>query len=464
MARQTRRARAGTETSFRAKVRMYRHGLGDCLLVTLPRNNGTNYHILIDCGVIIGTRNPQQVMRSVLSDVANATDNHVHLLVGTHEHWDHLSGFVQAADVFKKLIVDEVWLAWTEDPNDALGQKLAGERRAAVAALRLSANAMLLAGDDEGAHTVGSLVEFFGAARGFSTHDALEAVRAKVEPPRYCKPEDPPVEIAGTGARIFVLGPPQDERRLKKALPSKSAPETYGLVQLAFDTQVKRLLFGPLGAIQTDVRHQIPYAVQRDLIKNAEVSPFDSLHSIPNSVAQEMDFFKQHYWGFENWRRVDGSWLGSSTELALQLDSTTNNTSLVLAIELPGGDVLLFAADAQVGNWESWQDLHWTVDSKPVTGPDLLRRTIFYKVGHHGSHNATLKERGLELMENLQIAAIPVDHEMAVKKKWGQMPRPSLVAALKTKTSGAVLRSDADAPQELAAAVKSTALFFEITL
>jgi hypothetical protein len=67
-------------------------------------------------------------------------------------------------------------------------------------------------------------------------------------------------------------------------------------------------------------------------------------------------------------------------------------------------------------------------------------------------------------MENLQIAAIPVDQEMAVKKRWGQMPRPSLVAALKTKTSGAVLRSDADAPQELAAAVKSTALFFEITI
>ena len=27
---------------------------------------------------------------------------------------------------------------------------------------------------------------------------------------------------------------------------------------------------------------------------------------------------------------------------------------------------------------------------------DLLHRTIFYKVGHHGSHNATLRERGLE--------------------------------------------------------------------
>src|SRR6185295_16271734 len=125
----------------------------------------------------------------------------------------------------------------------------------------------------------------------------------------------------------------------------------------------------------------------------------------------------------DSWRRIDGEWLAGSPELALQLDSLTNNTSLVLAIELPAGggsdrDVLLFAADAQVGNWLSWQDLKWTVDGKEVTGPDLLKRTILYKVGHHGSHNATLKEKGLEEMERLRVALIPVNQEMAGKKGW----------------------------------------------
>ena len=37
------------------KVRMYRQGLGDCFLVTLPRTNGQPYYLLIDCGVILGT-------------------------------------------------------------------------------------------------------------------------------------------------------------------------------------------------------------------------------------------------------------------------------------------------------------------------------------------------------------------------------------------------------------------------
>src|SRR5262249_10328039 len=127
----------------------------------------------------------------------------------------------------------------------------------------------------------------------------------------------------------------------------------------------------------------------------------------------------------------------------LQLDSLTNNTSLVIAIELePGGDVLLFAADAQVGNWLSWQDLKWTIDGKTVTGPDLLNRAIFYKVGHHGSHNATLKDKGLEEMKNLRVAMIPVNHEMAVKKRWGKMPLEELVAALKKQAKGVVLQVD----------------------
>jgi len=57
-----------------------------------------------------------------------------------------------------------------------------------------------------------------------------------------------------------------------------------------------------------------------------------------------------------------------------------------------------------------------------VTGPDLLGRTIFYKVGHHGSHNATLREQGLEQMKNLRTAVIPVDHDVALKMRWGAMP------------------------------------------
>jgi len=106
--------------------------------------------------------------------------------------------------------------------------------------------------------------------------------------------------------------------------------------------------------------------------------------------------------------------------------------------------------------------LQWQVDRRMVTGPDLLKRTIFYKVGHHGSHNATLKQNGLELMANLDIAAIPVNHSMAVKKHWGQMPLPALVDALKQQSKGKLLRSDEDLAAPIDG-VRAQSLYFEIT-
>jgi hypothetical protein len=139
------------------------------------------------------------------------------------------------------------------------------------------------------------------------------------------------------------------------------------------------------------------------------------------------------------WRRIDSDWLESAGSLALNLDGDINNTSLVLAIELgEGGKVLLFPADAQYGNWLSW--------AKTRRGIDLLKRTVFYKVGHHGSHNATLKDGGLSLMatapgfENL-VAMIPVDTEKAKTKGKGgwKMPEQELRELLIHQTRGRLI-------------------------
>ena len=68
-------------------------------------------------------------MTEVVDDIVVTTSGHVDLLLATHEHWDHLSGFIQAAESFRRLRVGEVWLAWTEDPTDALATQLRGERK-----------------------------------------------------------------------------------------------------------------------------------------------------------------------------------------------------------------------------------------------------------------------------------------------------------------------------------------------
>ena len=118
-------------------VRMYRQGLGDCFLLTFAGKDGP-VHMLIDCGVILGTADAKAMMTRVAEDIRNATGGggaRLDVVVATHEHWDHLSGFVQARDVFEQIKMGEVWLAWTEDPANARAQELRSERALRVAAI-----------------------------------------------------------------------------------------------------------------------------------------------------------------------------------------------------------------------------------------------------------------------------------------------------------------------------------------
>jgi hypothetical protein len=440
---------------FRAKIRMYRQGLGDCFLITLPRtdNDGSRdvYYIMIDCGVILGTPDAAETMTKVVDNIVADTNGEIDLLVVTHEHWDHVSGFVQAKDSFANLKVHDVWLAWTEDPRDPLANKLRKDRDNALAALRLALSEFQLAGDSESADDLGGILEFFGAAKGGTTKDALDIAQKLGASKRFCFPKgkDNPTHLEAAGVTAYVLGPPQDEKQIRRINPSKRNKETFGLALSGLDLFVN----GPGATL-------VSGAEDRD-------RPFNPVNEIPFSVAREMDFFKQYYWRPDNrdedWRRIDTAWLQGSAELALQLDSLTNNTSLALAIELADGEVLLFVADAQVGNWLSWQDLTWQVDGKAVTGPDLLRRAIFYKVGHHASHNATLKEKGLDQMLSLRVAMIPVDEKMAKKKRWNHMPLPELVEELERKTNGAVIRADKPLPQTNEQ-LEEHELYYELTL
>lgn len=456
--RRASRPSRAAENGFRAKVRMYRQGLGDCFLITLPRKNADPYFILIDCGVILGTKEPKSIMTRVVEDIINTTGGRLNLVVATHEHWDHISGFAQVRELWegeaqgaKKLEVDEVWLAWTEDEDDELAKKLRSDRHGMRLALTGAATHLRMAGDADNADEVTGLLEFFGAVGGGqTTADALGIVKNLSENLRFCRPADEPITPDGTDVRIYVLGPPPDEKYLKRYKPSTKEPETYGhgLAEM-FMSDIQLALTDPLSG-----------------------APFDKAFQLPVVVAQQMSFFKRHYWGEDaeseeknqGWRQIAGNWLDASSSLALQLDSATNNTSLVLAFELEGGDVLLFASDAQVGNWLSWQDLKWEVNGATVTGPDLLRRTIFYKVGHHGSHNATLKEFGLEQMSGLELAFMPVDHQMAVKKNWGKIPLTDLLNRLNEVTKSRVVRIDEQLPAEVKNLVTDSALFYEVML
>jgi hypothetical protein len=417
----------------RASVRVYRQGLGDCILVRVKRAKGDDFKMLIDCGVVLGTQNPAPLMTRMVENVILETTNKIDVLAITHEHWDHLSGFIQAADSFKKLTAGEVWVAWTEDPNDSLASQLKQQLGKAQEALAACGAALRMSGQVETADMLADLALSPLGAAGEDTSTSAAFDKAKgmagAKPLRLCRPSDEPIEIDGANARIYVLGPPHDSALIHKINPSASNPETYAL---ALDGGGVL----PLGLVAA-----------LGLTEGDDGAPFHRRVSIPLDLKDRPSIFKEHYAGKDDdWRRIDGDWLGGAADFALALQSYTNNTSLVLALELGDrgkGEVLLFAGDAQVGNWESWQACKWTQGSSVVTGPDLLGRAIFYKVGHHGSHNATLKAHGLEEMVALKAAIIPVDEEEAKKKRWGRMPLPELIQALSAKLKdGPILRTD----------------------
>ena len=413
----------------------------------LKRKAGSDYKILIDCGVAVATKGATETMKNVMNDILSATEGRIDVLAVTHEHWDHISGFSQAKAEFGRLKVGEVWLAWTEDEKDELARTLRKERAHALQALSDSASRLMLSGADELAQDILNVSGHFGAA-GEKTKDAFDGAKAKVkqgQSPRYWRPKDPPLQVDELEARFYALGPPHDAKAIRKVRPSKRDPETYELL--------------------LDGRGVFPLHVKLALDGREEGAPFARIITIPLKKAKAEEFFKDHYWATKNedWRRIDGDWLAAADDLALALQNATNNTSLVLAIELPEGDVLLFVGDAQVGNWLSWQELRWKVGNKEVTGPDLLARTIFYKVGHHGSHNATLRDKGLEQMTRLRTAVVPVDHQVALKMSWGEMPLESLLEALDEKTGGRTLRTDI-APTSPIDGVTVAPLYYEIEI
>ena len=174
-----------------------------------------------------------------MKDVIEESGGTVDVLVATHRHWDHVSGFVQAADDFARLKVGQVWLGWTENPRDPDAAPLRKQQADALAMLQPAAARMHLAASAEPT-LLATVLEFFGAAGAATTDSAMDALRAKGGATlRYCDPKDAPFELSDFGARIYVLGPPRDEAFLKKMLPAKTdRDETYHLAADAFAASV----------------------------------------------------------------------------------------------------------------------------------------------------------------------------------------------------------------------------------
>ena len=432
------------------RIRMYRPGLGDCFLLTFTSGD-TKSHILIDCGIFVGTSNEKAHISQIAQHILTETGQRVNALVATHEHWDHIAGFNHARSTFDQLQTDEIWVAWTEDPDQTIAQENKKMTAMMTKTLGLAVERLYAAPaavDREcgvaAAHVLGFeglSGDLLGASK-FSprSDEAMDFIsqRKHVAQP-FLKPGQVLERSWLPGVRVYVLGPPMDLDAIRDMTSSRS--ET-------FESKNHGAAMGWMSAVMLGGRQNEFGAQERELAER--LRPFDGAVTWPESdamsLSQAMGTLYESYQA-QDWRRIDNDWLQSAAHLALQVDNAINNTCLVLAFELiETEEVLLFVGDAQVGNWQSWMGLEFTIgkgnDRRKVSTQELLARTAFYKVGHHGSGNATLRA-GLEAMTSEElVAAIPTDEKFAREKKGWEMPAPKLWKALGEKTKGRILRAD----------------------
>ncbi|QDU23285.1 ComEC/Rec2 family competence protein [Urbifossiella limnaea] len=475
-----------------AVVRMYRAGLGDCFLLAFGRLGQEPVYVLVDCGIHARQdKGPARLLR-VMRDLRAATGGHLDVVVATHEHADHLSGFVQKGSPFvakakgDTITFDQLWVAWTEKQDKGLADKLRARRGAYRAAIKSAVKKL----EDRGLGADGKKLEglgdfekmdpkmvadeFLGAAAGApkrkgkdkakptSNEVALAMLQKHADKTKYWEPEEVAPVPGVPWARAYVLGPPTDEARLKKDLPTGGDEGENRETYLTGRGELTALRLAPALDLATSLGSDFRYPFEKSARRRCpEVTPKKvSADDVTDAPATAVEFWQDRYLADdEAWRRIDDDWLGAADQLGLDLEADTNNTSLVLAFEVgePGlGKVLLFVGDAQVGNWLSWHGQEFKVGGTTTTADDLLRRTALYKVGHHGSHNATAKRVsaddaspfGLELMPPGLIAMIPVDRAAAQREMpqpW-KMPHQPLYQRLLQKAAGRVLRSDGGGP------------------
>jgi beta-lactamase superfamily II metal-dependent hydrolase len=472
-------------------VRMYHIGQGDCFLLAFKGESGATKYMVIDCGVYHTYKGCSDNAKKVAKDIKKATKGNIDYLVVTHQHTDHVYGFKYAREIFEdKITIQNLWLAWTEDETDSvaieLEDKYGKEKKALTQIARrleiyekdralreqtresalkdLEDIAVKNKDQEESVRRFKDQEEIVRKLKEYKdplilkfnlmpaadpeeelgvgntgTSDQIKFLKSRVETKlesseHYRKPEDPPIEIREESPiRAYVLGPP---RNLSYYETKKSSHTLHYLQSLSSTV---------LAALDS------PEVSPEDVISYKKSKPFEKEYEIPENEAENIPFFQGLY-GFGDhkfsWRRIDNDWLEALLGIALDSGHRINNTSLVIALELDldgQSKVLLFVGDAEMENWDSWKCLSWRKDDgSKVTVPDLLKKTVLLKVGHHGSINATKIKGGLDQMTSSELVAmIPVDQQWAYSRStpW-KHPSCEVYEKLYEKTNGRIIQSD----------------------
>jgi ribonuclease BN (tRNA processing enzyme) len=403
-------------------IRTYHVGFGDCFLLSFAYASGKEKHILVDFG---STGLPSEIppaerksrMMDIALDIEKRTNNKLHAVVATHRHKDHISGFETkkggkgTGDVIRRLKPDLVVQPWTEDPE--LGTKATGPKD-------------LKAGNKK---QVAMLSQMHSVA-------ALTALQTKAT--RYFNKD--------LRSQFYFLG----ESNIKNPSAVKNLM-TMGKKAEYLHAGKKTALQSVLPGVKVDVLGP-PTVAQTATIKKQRARDPDEFWqlqatamnaAVPATGAGKQLLFPKHVrsegpkfpvetrWLIHHARGIRGDNL---LQIVRMLDKAMNNTSVILLFRV-GKSSLLFPGDAQIENWQ------FALDNK--ANQKLLASVDVYKVGHHGSLNATPKTLWAGFQKKskvrtdksrLRTLMSTMEHKHGDEESDTEVPRTTLVSALKTNS------------------------------
>lgn len=344
------------------RLRSYNVGFGDCFLLSISYADATR-HVLIDFGSTALPRFPDRLSR-VAEQIATDCAGKLTMVVATHRHADHIAGFAgPAGRVIAALAPDLVVRPWTEDPALDPGgttQAAGSARRSAAAGVTTTLAAMQSVATSvalEGARLAGTRrlpraaaerVRFLGETN-LSNAEAVRNLAAMGRNVYAHFGTKLPIAALLPGVRVDVLGPP-------------TVHQSAGVARMA----------------STNAQQYWHLAAQRGGRSARSPTPkplFPRRKQVPVPLPAK--------WLI---RHIDRIHVDEMLGIVRVLDRALNNTSLILLMQI-GSATLLFPGDAQ---WENWR---YALQERPDRDQIIARlaETTVYKVGHHGSLNATPK-------------------------------------------------------------------------
>jgi hypothetical protein len=402
------------------RVRMYHVGFGDCFLLTFRYPGQTKpRHVLIDFGTTAApSGSPAKLLARIAEDIRKTVGKDPFAVVATHRHRDHIAGFDPGSNgkgpgaVIAALKPQFVVQPWTEQPDLAVDAKapsgfkgLAARQETLTSLQAIARHAVeeaLPKLQRSFRHTATAEQLAFIGEDNISNEGAVRNLMGMAPNDYVYAGKTTKLARFLPGVKVTVLGPPTVKQHAGVRKQRATDPDEF------WSLQGKALgVGGKAGSI--------------------DMTLFPGFGQTTGGGAPLWA-----RWVIKSLRSAHGDQL---LELVRSLDTAMNNTSVVLLFEC-GGHRFLFPGDAQIENWE------YALGQKKFT--ELLRNVTVYKVGHHGSLNATPKTLWEEWYPK-GAKPLALDQRMTsfMSTKSGkhgsvasgtEVPRTKLVSALKKWT------------------------------